>query len=92
VLYDNPANDPYSKLGLMYSIMLRNLLGHFNTTVDLVPIQNYTSGMVGNHDVTFYTAITTTTRFRPRSWRRDDRHEDGRLVQVQPRQLAWNTA
>jgi uncharacterized protein YdaL len=67
VLYDNPANDPYSKLGLMYSIMLRNLLGHFNTTVDLVPIQNYTSGMVGNHDVTFYTAITTTTRFRPRS-------------------------
>ncbi|NIF41064.1 papd-like protein, partial [Burkholderia sp. Tr-862] len=40
VLYDNPANDPYSKLGLMYSIMLRNLLGHFNTTVDLVPIQN----------------------------------------------------
>ena len=54
ILYDNPANDPFSKLGLMYSIMLRNLLGHFNTTVDLVPIQNYTAGMVGNHDATFY--------------------------------------
>ncbi|MCX4150062.1 MULTISPECIES: DUF2334 domain-containing protein [Paraburkholderia] len=54
ILYDNPANDPYSKLGLMYSIMLRNLLGHFNTTVDLVPVQNYTSGLIGSHDATFY--------------------------------------
>ena len=54
ILYDNPANDPYSKLGLMYSIMLRNLLGHFNATIDLVPVQNYTAGQVGSHDVTFY--------------------------------------
>ncbi|RKP43830.1 DUF2334 domain-containing protein [Trinickia fusca] len=54
ILYDNPANDPYSKLGLMYAIMLRNLLGHFNTTVDLVPVQNYTTGQIGAHDATFY--------------------------------------
>ncbi|WP_152766720.1 hypothetical protein [Paraburkholderia franconis] len=27
ILYDSPQNDPYSKLGLMYAIMLRNLLG-----------------------------------------------------------------
>lgn len=54
ILYDNPANDPYSKLGLIYSIMLRNLLGHFNTTVDIVPVQNYTAGQIGSHDATFY--------------------------------------
>jgi uncharacterized protein YdaL len=54
ILYDNPANDPFSKLGLVYSIMLRNLLGHFNTTVDLMPVQNYTAGQIGSHDATFY--------------------------------------
>ncbi|MGV2289258.1 DUF2334 domain-containing protein [Trinickia sp. YCB016] len=54
ILYDNPANDPYSKLGLMYAIMLRNLLGHFNATVQIMPVQNYTSGMVNSNTVTFY--------------------------------------
>src|SRR5579863_2979252 len=54
ILYDNPANDPYSKLGLMYAIMLSNLLGHFNATVQIVPVQNYTSGMVNSNTVTFY--------------------------------------
>ena len=66
ILYDNPANDPFSKLGLMYSIMLRNLLGHFNTTVDLVPIQNTRpawSGITTRRSI----SATTTTRFRPRS-------------------------
>ncbi|NPT39792.1 DUF2334 domain-containing protein [Paraburkholderia sp. 1N] len=54
ILYDNPANDPYSKLGLMYAIMLRNLLGHFNATVKIVPVQNYTSGMIASNTATFY--------------------------------------
>jgi uncharacterized protein YdaL len=54
ILYDNPANDPYSKLGLMYAIMLRNLLGHFNTTVTIEPVQNYTAGQIGANAATFY--------------------------------------
>jgi len=54
ILYDNPANDPYSKLGLIYAIMLRNLLGHFNTTVTIEPVQNYTAGQIGANTATFY--------------------------------------
>ena len=54
ILYDNPQNDPYSKLGLIYAIMLRNLLGHFNTTVTIEPVQNYTAGQIGATTATFY--------------------------------------
>ncbi|HEX7684023.1 MAG TPA: DUF2334 domain-containing protein [Trinickia sp.] len=54
ILYDNPANDPYSKLGLIYAIMLRNLLGHFNATVTIEPVQNYAAGQIGSHTATFY--------------------------------------
>lgn len=54
VLYDAPPNDPYSNLGFAYAIMLRNLLGHWNTTVSLVPIQNYTAGSVQANQATFY--------------------------------------
>lgn len=54
ILYDNPQNDPYSKLGLIYAIMLRNLLGHFNTTVTIEPVQNYTAGQIASTTATFY--------------------------------------
>ena len=42
ILYDAPANSEWSKLGLAYAIMLKNLMGHFNGNVDLRPVQNYT--------------------------------------------------
>jgi len=55
VLYDEPAQDnSFKKLGLSYAIMLRNLIGHFNSTVDLVPVQNYTPGKLNNYSATFY--------------------------------------
>jgi uncharacterized protein YdaL len=54
ILYDNPQNDPYSKLGLIYAIMLRNLIGHFNATVTIEPVQKYTAGQIGNATATFY--------------------------------------
>ncbi|RQS59102.1 DUF2334 domain-containing protein [Burkholderia sp. Bp8963] len=93
VLYDNPANDPYSKLGLMYSIMLRNLLGHFNTTVDLVPVQNYTSGMVKNHDVTFYIGNYYNNPI-PATFMSDVMTTTKTVVWFKYNlwQLAWNTA
>ena len=37
VLYDAPAGTEFEKLGLAYSIMLKNLLGHFNAQVEMVP-------------------------------------------------------
>ncbi|NTY41649.1 DUF2334 domain-containing protein, partial [Burkholderia diffusa] len=93
VLYDNPANDPYSKLGLMYSIMLRNLLGHFNATVDLVPIQNYTAGMVANHDVTFYIGDYYNNPI-PTAFMSDVMNATKTVVWFKYNlwQLAWNTA
>ena len=54
VLYDAPPNDQYTKLGFAYSIMLRNLLGHFNTNVTLAPVSSYTAGNVENYQATFY--------------------------------------
>jgi len=54
VLYDAPTVGDYRKLGYAYAIMLRNLLGHWNTTVDLVPVQNYTAGQVEQYGATFY--------------------------------------
>ena len=40
--------------GFGYAIMLRNLLGHFDASVDLVPVQNYTAGKINAYDATFY--------------------------------------
>lgn len=54
VLYDAPANVDFSKLGSAYAIMLRNLLGHFDTTVDMLPVNQYTAGKLGNYQATFY--------------------------------------
>jgi uncharacterized protein YdaL len=53
-LYDAPAGTEFEKLGLAYAIMLRNLLGHWNAQVDLVPVQNYAAGQVNNYQATFY--------------------------------------
>ena len=54
VLYDAPPSSPYQKLGFAYAIMLRNLLGHFDSTVDLVPVQSYTAGKLEAYQATFY--------------------------------------
>ena len=54
VLYDAPAGTEFEKLGMGYAIMLRNLLGHFDAQVDLVPVQTYTAGKVNAYDATFY--------------------------------------
>jgi uncharacterized protein YdaL len=54
VLYDAPAGTEFEKLGFGYAIMLRNLLGHFDATVDLVAVQNYTAGQINAYDTTFY--------------------------------------
>lgn len=55
VLYDAPAATvDANKLGRAYAIMLRNLLGHWNTTVDLLPVQSYTAGKLATYGAIFY--------------------------------------
>jgi len=54
VLYDAPPNDQYTNLGKAYAIMLYNLLAHFNATITLLPVQNYTAGMTEQYTATFY--------------------------------------
>lgn len=53
-LYDAPSGTPWDKLGHAYTIMLRNLLGHFHAQVDLVPVSQYTAGKINNYNATFY--------------------------------------
>ena len=53
-LYDAPSGTPWDKLGFAYSIMLRNLLGHFDAQVELKPVQQYTAGSLANYSATFY--------------------------------------
>jgi uncharacterized protein YdaL len=54
ILYDAPAG-LYNKFGLATSIMLRNLLGHFDTSaIAMQPVETYSAGAMGNYDVVFY--------------------------------------
>src|ERR1700756_1014275 len=93
VLYDNPSNDPYSKLGLICAIMLRNLLGLFNTTVDIVPVQNYASGQINGHDATFYIGDYYNNPL-PAAFMNDVMSTTKTVVWFKYNlwQIAWNTA
>lgn len=54
VLYDASSGTEWDKMGLAYAIMMRNLLGHFDAQVDLLPVQQYTAGRVNDYQATFY--------------------------------------
>ena len=54
IVYDGPSGDQYSKLGLGYAIMLENLLGHFDSKVTAVRVEDYTAKQIENYDATFY--------------------------------------
>ena len=54
VVYDYLPNNSFGKLGQAYAIMLRNLLGHFTTTIDLKAVNTYTPGLVNNYGAVFY--------------------------------------
>ena len=54
VVYDAPPGSEYTKLSMAYGIMLKNLLAHFDGTVDLLPVENYTAGTVEGYTATFY--------------------------------------
>src|SRR5438034_11505257 len=54
ILYDATLTQQSGKMGLIYAIMLRNLLGHFNLGVDISPVETYTAGKVESYLATFY--------------------------------------
>ncbi|MFZ3141975.1 DUF2334 domain-containing protein [Polaromonas sp.] len=54
IVYDAPAGSEYTKLGMAYGIMLKNLLGHFDSNAELLPAQNYVAGKMQAYDATFY--------------------------------------
>lgn len=60
VLYDQPVGgDPYARLGVGYATMLQNLLGHFDASVDLLPVADYVQGRIEQYAATFYIGWTT---------------------------------
>lgn len=54
IVYDNPPGSEFTKLGMSYGIMLKNLMGHFDSNAELLPVQNYVAGKMQSYDATFY--------------------------------------
>jgi uncharacterized protein YdaL len=93
VMYDAPSGTEWDKLGFAYAIMLRNLLGHFNATVDLKPIGTYTAGTVNNYDATFYLGAAYDHPVPP-AFLADTMSSTKTIVWFKYNiwQLAWNSA
>lgn len=92
-LYDAPSGTPWDKLGFAYTIMLRNLLGHFDAQVELLPVQQYTAGQVNNYTATFYLGASYDHPLPP-AFLADAATTTKTLVWFKYNlwQLAWNTS
>jgi uncharacterized protein YdaL len=85
ILYDAPPGLD-NKYGFATSIMLRNLLGHFNTTqIAMQPVENYTAGAIGNYDVVFYLGTTYDNAVSP-AFLAD---VDSNLKKSAPKTVVW---
>ncbi|NML45225.1 DUF2334 domain-containing protein [Ramlibacter sp. G-1-2-2] len=92
-LYDAPVGTQWDKLGFGYAIMLRNLLGHFNAQVDLMPVSQYQAGALEGYDATFYLGAIYDNPI-PDAFLADASTSTKPLVWFKYNlwQLAWNTA
>lgn len=54
LVYDAPPGTSYTKLSMAYGIMMKNLLGHFDATVEMLPVESYTAGKIEGYNATFY--------------------------------------
>jgi uncharacterized protein YdaL len=52
ILHDSTGETGFQ--GREFSIMLRNLLGHFDTNTTILPAKSYVPGTIDQKDVTFY--------------------------------------
>ena len=85
ILYDAPAGI-YKKYGFATSIMLRNLLGHFDTTsIMMQSVETYTAGAMGNYDVVFYLG-TSYDNAVPTAFLSD---VDNNLKSTAPKTVVW---
>ena len=50
ILHDQQKGSLYEKMGLAYAIMLENLLGHFNSSIKILPVTDYVSGKIEQND------------------------------------------
>jgi uncharacterized protein YdaL len=90
-LYDLPSGTSWDKLGFAYTIMLRNLLGHFDAQVDMVPVQQYTAGRMEGYTATFYMGAAYDHQL-PAAFLSDANTTSKTLVWFKYNlwQLAWN--
>jgi uncharacterized protein YdaL len=93
IVYDAPTGTTYEKLGAAYAIMLRNLLGHFDGTVEAIPVQNYTAGKVENYSTIFYLGVHYDNPL-PASFLQDVSVTNKTVVWFRYNiwELAWNSA
>ena len=56
ILHDSTGKVGFQ--GREFAIMLQNLLGHFDTHVDILPVKSYIPGTIDQRDVTFYIGST----------------------------------
>ncbi len=92
ILYDYRPAQLYGKLGQIYAIMLRNLLGHFQgLQVTMLPVDQYTGGQIDGFDVTFYLGSYYDNPI-PSSFLQDVLTTERTLVWFKYNiwQLAWN--
>lgn len=54
IVYDGPPNTEFAKLGMAYSVMLKNLIGHFDSNAEMLPVHNYVAGKMQAYDTIFY--------------------------------------
>ncbi|RYF18968.1 MAG: DUF2334 domain-containing protein [Comamonadaceae bacterium] len=92
-LYDAPSGTPWDKLGYAYTIMLRNMLGHFDAQVELLPVQQYTPGKVEGYSATFYIGASYDHQI-PAAFLSDATTTSKTVVWFKYNlwQLAWNQA
>ncbi len=92
ILYDAPEDQAFQKIGLIYAIMLENLLGHFKADITLMPIEDYYTGMVESYDTTFYLGAYYNNSVSP-SFMNDVMTTQQTIVWFKYNiwQLAWDT-
>ena len=91
IIYDNPPDNEFSKLGLLYAIMLNNLMGHFDSSAELLPVQDYVAGKMQAYDATFYLGSDYDTLL-PTAFLHDasTSHKTVVWFNYNLSQLAWN--
>lgn len=91
IVYDDPEGVGGRKLGRVYAIMLRNLLGHFSLTVDMLPSDDYESGRIESYGAVFYLGSSYDAPL-PSDFLRDVTTTTKQVVWFRYNiwQLAWN--